>query len=120
SDSERDESRRCRLPDFTAELVKECLKLQPFDGKIWHWNTFWQEFHENVAKFDEIPNAVKLKILKANIGEPACRMIEALADIDENYAIAIEMLRCKYDREEEIADALIAEIRANRPRSDKM
>ena len=73
------------------------LKLAIFKGNFGEWETFWSSFRTNVDVQNDIEKSTKFIYLAQSLeGEPK-EMISGLAITDDNYNIAIRVLKDHYD-----------------------
>ena len=73
------------------------VKLAAFKGNFNEWETFWNSFRTNVDIRDDLKRSTKFIYLAQSLeGEPK-EMISGLTITDENYSIAIHILRDRYD-----------------------
>ena len=73
------------------------VKLATFKGNFDEWETFWSSFRTNVDVRDDLERSTKFIYLAQSLeGEPK-EMISGLAITDDNYTIAVHILRERYD-----------------------
>ena len=73
------------------------VKLTTFKGNFDEWETFWSSFRTNVDVRDDLERSTKFIYLAQSLeGEPK-EMISSLAITDDNYTIAVHILRDRYD-----------------------
>ena len=73
------------------------VKLATFKGNFDEWETVWSSFRTNVDVRNDLERSTKFTYLAQSLeGEPK-EMISGLAITDENYSIAIHILRDRYD-----------------------
>ena len=73
------------------------VKLATFKGNFNEWETFWSSFRTNMDVRNDLKRSTKFIYLAQSLeGEPK-EMISGLAITDENYSIAIHILRERYD-----------------------
>ena len=73
------------------------VKLATFKGNFDEWETFWSSFRTNVDVRDDLKKSTKFIYLAQSLeGEPK-EMISGLAITDDNYSIAVHILRERYD-----------------------
>ena len=73
------------------------VKLATFKGNFDEWATFWSSFRTNVDLRDDLERSTKFIYLAQSLeGEPK-EMISGLAITDDNYTIAVHILRERYD-----------------------
>ena len=73
------------------------VKLAIFKGNFGEWETFWSTFRTNVDVRNDIERSTKFIYLAQSLeGEPK-EMISGLAITDDNYNLAIRILRDRYN-----------------------
>ena len=73
------------------------VKLATFKGNFDEWETFWSSFRTNVDVRDDLERSTKFIYLVQSLeGEPK-EMVSSLAITDDNYSIAIRILKDRYD-----------------------
>ena len=73
------------------------VKLATFKGNFDEWATVWSSFRTNVDVRDDLERSTKFIYLAQSLeGEPK-EMISGLAITDDNYTIAVHILRERYD-----------------------
>ena len=73
------------------------VKLATFKGNFDEWETFWSSFRTNVDVQDDLERSTKFIYLVQSLeGEPK-EMVSGLAVTDNNYPIAVRVLRDCYD-----------------------
>ena len=72
------------------------VKLTVFKGNFEEWETFWSSFQTNVDVRDDLEKTTKFIYLVQSLeGEPK-EMINGLAITDDNYNVALYILRNRY------------------------
>ena len=73
------------------------VKVAVFKGNFEEWETFWSSFRTNVDVRDDIKKTTKFIYLVQSLeGEPK-EMINGLAITDDNYNVALYILRDRYE-----------------------
>ena len=73
------------------------VKLTVFKGNFEEWETFWSSFRTNVDVRDDLEKTTKFIYLVQSLeGEPK-EMINGLAITDDNYNVALYILRDRYE-----------------------
>ena len=73
------------------------VKLTVLKGNFGEWETFWSSFRMNVDVRDDIEKTTKFIYLVQSLeGEPK-EMINGLAITDDNYNVAVHILRDRYE-----------------------
>lgn len=79
---------RVRLP--TVELPK-------FDGRMEDWKRFSETYQSLIHNNESIPNVQKFQYLLSSLTDAAAKIIEAIELTGENYAVAWELLKKRFD-----------------------
>ena len=88
------------------------VKLVVFKGDFEEWENFWSSFRANVDARDDLENATKFIYLVQSLeGEPK-EMISGLARTEENYAVALYILRKRYANESKQTNVLMQRFHA--------
>ena len=73
------------------------VKLATFKGNFDVWETFWSSFRTNLDVRDDLERSTKFIYLAQSLeGEPK-EMISGLAITDDNYSLAVHILKGRYD-----------------------
>ena len=73
------------------------VKLATFKGNFDEWETFWSSFRTNVDVRDDLKRSTKFIYLAQSLeGEPK-EMISGLAITNDNYILAVHILKDRYD-----------------------
>ena len=92
------------------------VKLATFKGNFDEWETFWSSFRTNVDVRDDLERSTKSIYLAQSLeGEPK-EMISGLAITDENYSIAIHILRDRYDNATRQINVLLQKFHTHNPK----
>ena len=88
------------------------VKLVIFKGDFEEWENFWSSFRANVDARDDLEKATKFIYLAQSLeGEPK-EMISGLARTEENYAVALYILRKRYANESKQTNVLMQRFHA--------
>ena len=88
------------------------VKLDIFKGNFGEWETFWSSFRTNVDVRNDIEKSTKFIYLAQSLeGEPK-EMISGLAITDDNYNIAIRVLKDRYDNSSKQTNVLLQRFHA--------
>jgi hypothetical protein len=68
-----------------------------FDGTIEEWNSFYDTFVSTIDRNEKLTPVQKYHYLRSSVTGKAARSIQSLDITESNYAIAINMLREKFD-----------------------
>ena len=83
------------------------VKLTVFKGNFEEWETFWSSFRTNVDVRDDLEKTTKFIYLVQSLeGEPK-EMINGLAITDDNYTVALYILRDRYANESKQTNVLM-------------
>ena len=83
------------------------VKLSVFKGNFEEWETFWSSFRTNVDVRDDLEKTTKFIYLVQSLeGEPK-EMINGLAINDDNYTVALYILRDRYANESKQTNVLM-------------
>ena len=72
------------------------VKLATFKGDYDEWETFWSSFRTNVDVRDDLKRSTKFIYLAQSLEGKPKEMISGLAITDDNYYIAIHILKDRY------------------------
>ena len=88
------------------------VKLVIFKGDFEEWENFWSSFCANVDARDDLEKATKFIYLAQSLeGEPK-EMISGLARTEDNYAVALYILRKRYANESKQTNVLMQRFHA--------
>ncbi|PIO75437.1 tetratricopeptide repeat protein [Teladorsagia circumcincta] len=92
------------------------LQIPRFDGRLWEWDHFWGVFDAVVHKrnFSKIK---KLSYMLEALQGPAKDTVNRLQITADNYDIAIQLLRKKYDNQEAVVNQLLQNLHDIQPES---
>ena len=83
------------------------VKLNVFKDNFEEWETFWSSFRANVDVRDDLEKTTKFIYLVQSLeGEPK-EMINGLAINDDNYSVALDILRDRYANESKRTNVLM-------------
>ena len=83
------------------------VKLTVFKGNFEEWETFWGSFRMNVDVRDDLEKTTKFTYLVQSLeGEPK-EMISSLAITEDNYTVALYILRDRYANESKQTNVLM-------------
>ncbi|XP_065891574.1 uncharacterized protein [Dysidea avara] len=94
-------------PQLSVHLPK--LHLPIFDGNLLKWPEFWDIFHSSVHK-QKIPNVSKFSYLKGTLRGVASVAISGISVTEENYDVALKLLKERFGRKESIVEVLYAKL----------
>ena len=88
------------------------VKLTVFKGNFEEWETFWSSFRTNVDVRDDLEKTTKFIYLVQSLeGEPK-GMISGLAITDDNYTVALYILRDRYANKSKQTNVLMQKFHA--------
>ena len=88
------------------------VKLVVFKGDFEEWENFWSSFRANVNARDDLEKATKFIYLAQSLeGEPK-EMISGLARTEDNYAVALYILKKRYANESKQTNVLMQRFHA--------
>ena len=83
------------------------VKLSVFKDNFEEWETFWSSFRTNVDVRDDLEKTTKfIHLVQSLEGEPK-EMINGLAITDDNYTVALYILRDRYANESKQTNVLM-------------
>ena len=97
---DRQEKKDAKLP--SVKLPK--LELFPFNGNKLKWKEFWDSFECTVHKNTNLSDIEKFSYLQSKIVGEARGAIAGLALSNENYKVALNLLKERYGNNQEIVD----------------
>ena len=80
------------------------LELLPFNGNKLKWKEFWDSFECTVHKNTKLTDIEKLSYLQSKIVGEASGAIAGLALSNENYRLAVNLLKERYGNSQKIGD----------------
>ena len=100
-----------KYPDtrvIRAKLPK--LEVRKFDGKPEQWQEFWDGFENSVHSNPNLSAIDKFSYLRGLVEEPAKTAIAGFALTSANYEAALELLKRRFGKKENIQKAHINEL----------
>jgi len=73
------------------------VKLLTFDGRTKEWKRFSETFQSMIHSNENIPNIQKFQYLITSLSGNAAKIIKSIELTDQNYVIAWEMLKQRFD-----------------------
>lgn len=107
------EARPARL---TVKLPR--LEITRFRGDFRSWQSFWGQFETTIHQNETLSNIDKFKYLKSYLMDRAAMAIEGLSVTEQNYNIAVDLLKDRFGRKELIIDDHMEHLLAIRPVHD--
>lgn len=78
------------------------ITLPKFIGNIEDWQAFWDQFSAAIDSHDGLSKTHKFRYLKSSLTGKASSLIKALNIKDNNYLVAINILKSRYDNKREV------------------
>lgn len=98
------ETRVVRPKEQRTPVKLPKLEISCFSGDKLRWLEFWQSFENSVHKNESLSNIDKFNYLRSKLTGEARGAIAGLSLSNENYAIAIEILKDRFGNVQEIID----------------
>ncbi|XP_033363129.1 uncharacterized protein LOC117241277 [Bombus vosnesenskii] len=73
------------------------IHLPTFDGVIGNWHSFYDSFLSTIDRSKRLTSVQKFHYLRSSLTLKAARSIQSLALTESNYAIAVDVLKEKFD-----------------------
>nr|XP_018895666.1 PREDICTED: uncharacterized protein LOC109029600 [Bemisia tabaci] len=73
------------------------IRLPKFDGSIEQWASFYDLFTSLIDENPDLSRVTKLQYLRLSLSENAAKLIQYLETTDDNYEIALSLLKNKFD-----------------------
>ncbi|XP_045158369.2 uncharacterized protein LOC123524328 [Mercenaria mercenaria] len=89
---------------FKSSLKLPKLDLLPYNGDKLKWLEFWDSFECTIHSNKQLSNIEKFTYLRNKLYGEAKRSIAGLALSDENYTVAIEILKDRFGNIQEVID----------------
>ena len=86
------------------------LELKKFDGSIFKWVEFWDAFESAIHSNKQLHDVDKFNYLKAQLKWTASEVISGLELTQENYNIAINLLKERYGKKQIMIKAHFAKL----------
>ncbi|XP_069361648.1 uncharacterized protein [Maniola hyperantus] len=87
--------------DYSSYSKLPDLHLPEFSGNLLEWHQFWDQFTSNMNR-RKLNDVDKLLYLKSSLKGDAARLIDGLDTTNRNYQIAVDTLKARYGKENEI------------------
>ncbi|KAF0154741.1 MAG: hypothetical protein FD188_3229 [Ignavibacteria bacterium] len=81
------------------------LSLPQFSGSVLHWKGFWDSFQAAVHNKPSVSPINKFNYLKANLEGQALMVVSGLELSNENYDVAVQMLKTRFGDTNRILEA---------------
>lgn len=109
-----------QAPAATNVIIKQPSPIPNFSGKYEDWHLFWSIYSSNIHKDTSLSSCEKFHRLMVGLQGEAKNIIKGLVVTEENYQIAIDLLRTKYENKTEISRNLHKKLLALVPKSTKI
>ena len=86
------------------------IHLTKFDGDILKWSEFWDIFEATVHQRDDLHNVDKFGYLKGQLLGAASEVLSGLELTNDNYNVAVQLLKERYGRKQFLIDAHYAKM----------
>ena len=86
----------------TVKLSK--IDIAAFSGNKLKWTEFWDSFECAIHKNKKLSNIEKFNYLRSQVNSDAQRAISGLSLSNENYIIAVYILRKRFGNSQEVID----------------
>ncbi|KFM58018.1 hypothetical protein X975_21488, partial [Stegodyphus mimosarum] len=84
------------------------LKIEPFDGKYENWQGFWGQFEGAIHENKQLSKIDKFNYLKSFLKDSALKCIQGLTLTQNNYDLAVELLKERFGSERTFVDKQIS------------
>lgn len=81
----------------TSQDILPKIRVMQFDGNFLEWQRFYDTFRSLVHDVESIPIIHKFHLLKSYLTGNAANVTDALCASEENYFVAWELLRKRFD-----------------------
>ena len=88
------------------------LQLQTFDGNLQQWQEFWEIFDAAVHQQQGLPPVAKFSYLKSILKGTAAMAISGVSVNNDNYDVALRLLKERFGRPEKIIELLYSKLQA--------
>ena len=92
---------RPRLPRLTLPTLK---------GDVTHWTSFWKSFNSAIHSNSQLTTIDKFNCLHSLLEGPAAHCIEGLTLTEANYESAVDLLKQRYGKPQQIIAAHVDEL----------
>ena len=87
------------------------LVLTKFDGDLLHWQEFWDSFETTIHNNSSLQDVDKLNYLRSQLRNEAKDVIAGLEVTNASYAVAVDLLKERYDNKQLMIDAHYSQLR---------
>ncbi|KRY23929.1 hypothetical protein T12_6779 [Trichinella patagoniensis] len=101
---------------YDANLPK--WELPKFDGDVLQFDTFWEQFEDQIHRQSELRDTTKFTYLRSCLTGNALNAIDGLAVTAANYSAAIDILKSRFGRRDLIIQTHIRKLLDTTPCND--
>ena len=83
------------------------ISLPEFAGEITEWPAFWDKFNNLIHQNKDIAKSNKFSYLMGQLKETALLVVSQLSVTEDNYDVAIKLLKDNYEDKDQIATKLV-------------
>ena len=98
------EKQEVREKELATSVKLPKLDMLTFSGDKLKWSEFWDAFENAVHNKKKMSNVEKFNYLKSKVSGEARSAIQGLTLSNENYGVAIDLLKERFGNEQEIID----------------
>lgn len=92
--------------ESTVKLPK--INIEPFDGNYNNWPNFFDLYNSTVHSKPNLADVCKFQILKGLLRGSAAELLEGMNITDDNYKLAYNKLKDRYDKKRQILSSMIS------------
>ena len=85
------------------------IQIPTFVGIYQEWPAFWDLYSSLIHQRADISNVMKFSILRSNLGGTAMKVVDGLSITNQNYDVAVRMLKETYDDINRLSRSLLKE-----------
>ncbi|KRY07029.1 hypothetical protein T01_3313, partial [Trichinella spiralis] len=93
-------------------------ELPKFDGDVLQFDTFWEQFEDQIHRQSELRDTTKFTYLRSCLTGNALNAIDGLAVTAANYSAAIDILKSRFGRRDLIIQTHIRKLLDTTPCND--
>ena len=98
-------------PSFEQpKLTLPTISLPEFSGNISEWPSFWDKFNGLIHQRSDIPKISKFSYLLGQLKGTAHMVVSELSVTEDNYEVAISLLKKNYDDKDQITTKLVEKL----------
>lgn len=96
------------LPNSESAVKLPKINIEPFDGNYNNWPNFFDLYNSTVHSKPNLADVCKFQILKGLLRGHAAELLEGMNITDDNYKLAYEKLKDRYDKKRQILASMIS------------